>query len=105
MTGTVGSSCATMLLIAVTMPSVLMSNSHVTSKVLMLGVVCMFLFLEVEVLGMCVGCSPCWRVAKGPWRGIRVSVGDLWEWFLWLVFGECVDLGLWSVSFWWLVGA
>ena len=97
MTGAVGPSCATILLITVTMPSMLVSNNHVTSKVLMLGFgmclrVCLFLSLRVEVLGMCVGCSLCWRVAKGLQGETRVSVGDLWEWFAWPVFGGCVAL-------------
>jgi hypothetical protein len=82
MTGTVGPSCATILLITVTMPSMLMSNIHVASKVLMLGFgmctgVCLLLSLRVEVLGMCVCRSLCWRVAKGLQGEARVFAGDL----------------------------
>ena len=82
MADTVKPSCATILLITVTMPSMLMSNIHVTSKVLMLGFgmctgVCLLLSLRVEVLGMCVCCSLCWRVAKGLQGEARVSAGDL----------------------------
>ena len=82
MAGTVKLPCATMLLITVTMPSMLVSNNHVTSKVLMLGFgmspsVCLFLSLSVEVLGMCLCCSLCWRVAKGLQGEARVSAGDL----------------------------
>ena len=108
MTGTASSSCAIMLLIAVAMPRILMSNNHVTSKVLMLQVgmrtrVCMILSLGVEVLGVCAGCSLCRRVAEGPWRGVGVCAGGLRERFPWFVFGECVVVGVWGVTCWRLV--
>ncbi len=73
-------SCATMLLITVPMPRMLIRNNHVTSKVLMLWLgmcpkTCWFLSLRVEVLGTVVCCNLRWRVAKGLQGGARVYAG------------------------------
>ena len=100
-TSTVGSSCATILVTAATMPKVLMSNNQTASRVFMLrtGLCPNICF------GMCVGCSLCWRVAKGLRGEVLVSGGALRERFLWLALGGLVAVGMRGVAWWWLVGA